>query len=236
MKFKRLTRWSMGGALVAFFVSQPMMALGSEEGKKLFQQKCAECHAMAPTQKVTLAELKKIKGTPLWFAGSKFQKEWLSGWLAKPTPLLSVTWNSSVQGTNEHPAVPAAEAAKITDYLMTAVDDKMEAGKAAAFPKKRSQKRKFLTKARGLFEKHQGCYACHRYLNKRNLELGGFSGPTLVSAKDRLQGDWVYSFLQNRERYYPNSRCAIPGPKSVNKYTDKDKEMLAGYVVNIGVK
>ena len=236
MTMKKLYSWMMSGPVVAVILSQPLSAQSSEEGKKIFQDKCAVCHTMAPTKKVALTEHMKIKGGPLWFAGSKFKKEWLTAWLAEPYPLLGVIWNTSEKGTNEHPAVSPDEAAKLSNYLMTAVDDKMESGKAAVLPKKRSQKRKFLTKARGLFEKHQGCYACHRYLNKRNVELGGFSGPSLVTAKDRLQSDWVYSFLQNRERYYPNSRCAIPGPESVNKYTDKDKATLAGYVVNIGVK
>lgn len=236
MKPIKLYSWTMSVAALVVMLSQPLIVIGAEEGKKIFQDKCGSCHAMSPTEKVALTDHMKIKGTPLWFAGSKFKKEWLNSWLAKPTPLLGVSWNTTSMGTNDHPAVSADEAAQLSDYLMSNVDDKMETGKAVVLPEKRSQKRKFLTNGRRLFEKQQGCYACHRYLNKRNVELGGSSGPSLVSAKDRLQGDWVYSFLQNRQRYYPNSRCAIPGPKSINKYTDKDKETLAGYVVSIGIK
>ncbi len=236
MKLKKLLSTTLGGLAITIIISQPQIAQSSEEGEKLFQEKCSTCHVMEAAKNVALAEQLQIKGAPLWFAGSKFNKEWLSSWLAEPTPLLGVTWNSSTKGINEHPAVSPDEALKLSDYLMTAVDDKIETGKAVTLPKKRSGKRKFLTNARRLFEKHQGCYACHRYLNKRNVELGGFSGPTLVSSKDRLQGDWVYSFLMNRERYYPNSRCAIPGSKAINKYTAEEKATLAGYVVNIGVK
>lgn len=223
-------------ATATMLIIQPLPAHSSDEGKNIFQQKCASCHAMDPGNKLTIKDRKTVKGTPLWFAGSKFQKEWLAAWLAEPVPLLGVTWNTADKGTNEHPAVSPDEAVKVTEYLMTAVDSTMEPGKAVQMPQKRSQKRKFLTNARRLFEKHQGCYSCHRYLNKRNLELGGFSAPSLVTAKDRLQGDWVYSFLQDPKKYYPNSSCPIPGEKSVNKFTDEDKANLAGYVVNIGVK
>ncbi len=223
-------------AAATLLFSLPITAKASEEGKKIFEEKCISCHAMAPTQKMPVKEYRQVKGAPLWFSGSKFKKEWLAGWLAKPVPLLGVTWGTVEKGTNEHIALPEAEAAQVTEYLMSAVDVKMESGKAVVMPKKRSQKRKFLTNSRQLFEKHQGCYACHRYLNKRNLELGGFSAPSLVTAKDRLNGDWVYSFLQNPQKYYPNTKCPIPGKKAVNSFTDKDRANLAGYVVNIGVK
>ena len=223
-------------AMTALFLTQAVPAHCSEEGKALFQQKCASCHAMEQGEKQSIKERQAVKGTPLWFAGSKFHKEWLVSWLAEPTPLLGVNWNTAEKGSTKHPAVSVDEAGKISDYLMTAVDSTVEAGKAELLPKKRSQKRKFLTNARALFEKHQGCYSCHRYLNKRNLELGGFSAPSLVTAKDRLQGDWVFSYLQNPKKYYPNSNCPIPGDKASNKFTEQEKAKLAGYVVNIGVK
>jgi cytochrome c551/c552 len=223
-------------AMTALFLTQAVPAHCSDEGVTLFQQKCASCHATEQGKKQSIKERNKIQGTPLWFAGSKFQQEWLVSWLTEPTPLLGVNWNSAEKGSYNHPPVSADDAGKISTFLMTKVDSTIEAGKAELLPKKRSQKRKFLTNARALFEKNQGCYSCHRYLNKRNLELGGFSAPTLVTAKDRLQGDWVYSYLENPQKYYPNSKCPVPGDKATNKFTETEKAKLAGYVVNIGVK
>lgn len=221
-------------ALVLLLAAHP--ARGSEEGKALFQQKCASCHAMEPGKKLTVKESLTVKGTPLWFAGTKFKKEWLVQWLAKPTPLLGVAWNTVEKGTYDHPAVSPEESAKITDYLMTAVDASVEAGKAAKVPEDRSQKRKFLADAAQLFEKHQGCFSCHRYLNKRDVEIGGASAPTFVTAKDRLQADWIYAFLKNPQKYYPNTKCPIPFDKAANKFSDEDRANLAGYVAAIGEK
>ncbi len=233
---KQYARGITIAAMAALFLIQPTMAQCNEEGKALFEKQCASCHTMEQGKKLSIKERNQIKGTPLWFAGSKFNKEWLVSWLAAPTPLLGVSWNSAEKGSTDHPAVSPDDAEKIGAYLMTAVDTSVEAGKAALLPKQRSQKRKFLTNARALFEKHQGCYSCHRYLNKRNVELGGFSAPTFVTAKDRLQGDWVYSYLQNPQKYYPNSKCPIPGEKATNTFTEQEKAELAGYLVNIGVK
>ncbi len=220
--------------LALFLALRPAMGICSDQGKSLFEEKCASCHAMEPGEKLAIKERQQVKGTPLWFAGSKFKEAWLAEWLAKPTPLLQVKWNTAEKGAYEHPAVSPQEAVEVTAYLMTAKDETIICGKAAEFPKKRSQKRGFLTDARNLFEKHQGCYACHRYLNKRNTELGGFSAPTLVTAKDRLQPDWVYTFLIDPKKYYPNSKCPIPGGEAVNTFTDEDKGTLAGYIVNMG--
>lgn len=237
MKRARMSQLGLFIAVMAVLcLLRAPAALAADEGRAIYEKKCAECHAMRPGDKLSVEDRLAVKGTPLWFAGSKFKKEWLETWLVQPTPLLQVKWNTAEKGVYEHPAVSADEAAKVTAYLMTAVDDSLVTGKAAEFPDNRSQKRKFLTDARNLFEKHQGCYACHRYLNKRGLELGGFSAPTLATADARLQADWVYNFLLNPTKYYPNSKCPIPGDKAVNKFTDEDKGTLASYIVNMGEK
>lgn len=237
MTYAKGFRLAMVRAAAVFLLLLPAApARSSDPGKAVFEQKCAACHAMQPGAKLTVKERLKVKGTPLWFAGSKFGKDWLAAWLTRPAPLLGVVWNTVEKGAYEHPAIAPDEAEQVTEYLMTAVDDTVEAGKAALLPAKRSDRRKFLVAARRLFEQHQGCYACHRYLNKRNVELGGFSAPSLVNARDRLQPDWVYSFIQNPRKYDPNSRCPIPGEKATNQFTDEDKAMLAGYVVSMGEK
>jgi len=234
---KRLL-YGTGGALVAAMALLAAQATpaAANDGKAIFDQKCASCHAMAPTAKTAIKEAAAVKGTPLWFAGSKFKKEWLQGWLAKPTPLLGVTWGTSDKGTTAHVAIPADEAAKVTDYLMTAVDAKMDKGKATLIPADKAKRRQFLTEARNLFEKHQGCFSCHKYVNKRGAEIGGSSAPTLVTAKDRLQADWILSFIQDPKKYFPNTKCPIPGEQAVNKFSDADRAMLAGYIESMGDK
>jgi mono/diheme cytochrome c family protein len=223
------------GAVLLIFLGCPFKA-AAQEAPALYKQKCLSCHAVSPTEKVSIEERASIKGMPLWFAGSKFKKEWLETWLASPQPIFRVKWGTLEKGAYSHPAVDAAEAGQLAEYLMTLSDAQVKPDSTVSLPKSRGKRRSFLSRTAQLFEKHQGCYACHRYLNKRRKELGGFSGPSLVEASQRLQADWVYQFLKDPRRYYPNGRCPIPGDKAFNKYTDENRAALATYIVNMGIR
>jgi mono/diheme cytochrome c family protein len=202
----------------------------------LYEQNCRSCHAISQTDKVAIEARASLKGMPLWFAGSKFKKEWLEAWLAAPQPIFGVKWGTLEKGAYDHPTVDVGQAKQLAEYLMTLVDDEVKAGTSHPLPKPRGKRRSFLSRTAQLFEKHQGCYACHRYLNKRGQELGGFSGPSLVEARQRVQADWVYAFLKNPRRYYPNGKCPIPGEKAFNQYTDENRSALATYIVNLGTR
>ncbi|MGD9009300.1 MAG: cytochrome c [Desulfobacteraceae bacterium] len=222
-------------AVLFLFSASPSNA-AAQDAEALYKQKCLSCHAVSPAKKVSINERASSKGMPLWFAGSKFNKEWLETWLASPQPIFGVKWGSLEKGAYNHPAVDASEAKPLAEYLMTLVDDQVKAGTTAPLPKSRGKRKSFLGRTAQLFEKHQGCYACHRYLNKRNQELGGFSGPSLVKASERLQSDWVYAFLKDPRRYYPNGSCPIPGDMAFNKFTDENRAAIATYIVNIGTR
>lgn len=231
--FKRYGHLFVLGFILLLFLTNPFIAT-AQEAPALYQQKCLSCHAVSPAKKVPIKERASIKGMPLWFAGSKFNKEWLETWLASPQPVFMVKWGTLEKGAYDHPAVDAAEAKLLAQYLMTLVDAQVQPDKSVPLPKSRGKRRSFLGRTAQLFEKHQGCYACHRYLNKRGQELGGFSGPSLVEAGNRLQADWVYAFLKDPRRYAPNGKCPIPGDMAFNKYTDENRAALATYIVNIG--
>jgi mono/diheme cytochrome c family protein len=218
-----------------FLVTNPLI-VAAQEAQALYQQKCLSCHAVTQTKKIPIKERASIKGMPLWFAGSKFSKAWLETWLASPQPIFMVKWGTLEKGAYDHPAVDAAEAKQLAAYLMTLVDTQVKPDTSVPLPKSRGKRRSFLGRTAQLFEKHQGCYACHRYLNKRGLELGGFSGPSMVEAGNRLQADWVYAFLKDPRRYYPNGKCPIPGDMAFNKYTDENRAALATYIVSMGTR
>jgi mono/diheme cytochrome c family protein len=231
--FKRYDHlYALGAVLLLVLTASSRAA--AQEADALYEQKCLACHAITPTKKVAIKERTAIKGPPLWFAASKFKADWLEAWLAAPEPIYSVKWGTLEKGASDHPAVDAAEAKQLTQYLMTLADAQVRADATPPLPRSRGQRLSMLGRTAELFEKQQGCYACHRYLNKRRVELGGFSGPSLVKASQRLQPDWVYAFLKDPRRYYPNGRCPIPGDQAFNKYTDENRAALATYIVNIG--
>ncbi len=217
-----------------FFI-QPVRA-DIKKGEAFYKQNCLSCHSLSRTTKVSLEEAKALKGMPLWFAGSKFKKGWLEKWLAAPKPILGVKWGTLTKGANDHPAVDASKIPDLVSYLMTLVDAEIKKGATEPLPESRGKRKSMLGKTRQLFEKHQGCYACHQYINRLDKTIGGFSGPSLVGADKRLNPDWVYAFLKSPRRYYPNGGCPIPGESAFNKFTDENRAALATYITNMGVK
>src|SRR3546814_6228355 len=48
---------------------------------------CASCHALTRPADTTVEHLWNRKGPDLWYAGDKFNREWLVGWLQNPTTI-----------------------------------------------------------------------------------------------------------------------------------------------------
>ena len=55
--------------------------LSSASAADKLDPSCSGCHALAKPTDTSLGRLLTRKGPDLWFAGSKFNKEWLVGWL-----------------------------------------------------------------------------------------------------------------------------------------------------------
>ena len=234
----RVTSWSRitraliswGFALALASVMGADAFAGPSEGKGLFEAKnCGSCHLISgPVDGLPIAERSKIKGPALWFAGSKFQPEWLTGWLEKPQAIRRVKYRTLTPASNEHVAVSAADAQEIGAYLMTLTDPALKSGTVAA--KKLSRRKMF--KGEKLFTKKQVCFGCHLF-SSRQGEIGGFSGPSLVGASKRLQTDWTYAFFKDPSRYYPNGRMPVYGDKAFDPFTEQELELLVQYISNL---
>lgn len=225
-----LTARIAGILLFAACLFSTQVEAGPAEGQKLFESKnCGACHLMSgPVTAVPIAERGNIKGPPLWFAGSKFKAEWLSAWLADPQPVRRVVYNTLTIGNNPHPVLSAAEAAEVSEFLMTQVDKEMKSGQVVGEPLSRRDQ----FNAEKLFSKKQVCFGCHEYPAKSG-PLGGYTGPTMVGAGQRLNPDWVYSLLQDNTRYYPNGRMPVYGDQAFNAFTEDELKLLAQYIGNL---
>ncbi len=93
---------------------------GADEGKKIFAgKKCGNCHKTeGPAAEKTFEDKLKKKGPDLWFAGSKFKKEWLGEWMQNPTAIRPLEYNS-IEKTNpgNHPKLAKKESEDVTEYL-----------------------------------------------------------------------------------------------------------------------
>ena len=219
----QIMRIMMKGLLAAgvlTFAATPGLA-DAAAGKAAFDAaNCGECHyTTGPAKEKTIADQLAKKGPELWYAGSKFQKEWLAGWLAEPTPIRSLKFGSLTEkNPGGHPKLAGAEAASVTDFLMSLTSKDVEAG--VIKPKKGA-------KGRLIFTKKMPCTGCHQYPAKKKAKFkGGNSGPTLVGAGKRLNPDWVYAYLKTPKIFKPVKRM----PVFAGILKDKEMKDVAAYV------
>ena len=160
-------------------------------GEDIFKSnKCSDCHNMTGPPAKSFEEQQKKKGPDLWYADSKYHGEWLESYLQNPANVRPLAFGSIKEKNKlEPPALSAADAKAVTGYLASLTSSAVEKGAV-----KKADKG---VRGKLLFKKKQACYGCHRIPEKGGKESGGFSGPSFVGAGQRLQGDWIYSFLKD---------------------------------------
>ena len=223
-----LMAWCLG-VVLAGAGAQPAWA-DPARGKALFEaKKCGACHqTTGPVAALPTGKRASIKGPPLWFAGSKFQRSWLAGWLQSPTPIRRVEYGTLDKGSHEHSALSPADAGDAADYLMSLADPEMRSAEVEI--KKLSRRRRF--KAEKLFAKKQVCFGCHQYPARTGV-IGGFTGPSLAEAGKRLRGAWIDAFMKDPVRYYPNGRMPVYGSEAFQAFTDADLKLLTQFIGNM---
>ena len=190
-------------------------------GEQLFTgNKCNDCHyTQGPATEKTIADQLAKKGPELWYAGSKFQKAWLTGWLQDPKPIRPLAYNSlTEENPGDHPKLAGADAGTVTEFLMSLTSDKVEAG--VIKPKKNP-------KGRLVFVKKMPCSGCHQFPSKKKFK-GGRSAPSLVGASKRLNPDWIYAYLKETSTFKPVRMM----PVFAGILSDKDMKAVAAYVAN----
>lgn len=164
-------------------------------GAKLFQaKKCQECHYTdGPAKEKTIADQLAKKGPELWYAGSKFQKDWLGKWLQDPKPIRALKYNSLTdKNPGNHPKLAGADAAAVSDFLMSLTAKDMKAGVV---------KPKANPKGRLVFTKNMPCSGCHQFPGQKFT--GGLNGPSLAKAGERLNPDWILAYLKDTKTFKP---------------------------------
>lgn len=193
---------------------------GPAEGKTIFaSKKCGDCHqTVGPNTDKTFADKLRHKGPDLWFAGSKFKKEWLKEWLKSPALIRPMEYNSiEKKNPGDHPKLADTEGSDVTEYLMTLISKDVAGGVIKEGTPN--------IQGKLVFEKKQGCYGCHQ-VKKGAKMIGGMSGPSLVDAGKRLQGDWIYAYLKNPKALIPVKRM----PTYEGILTDVNMKAVAEHI------
>src|SRR3546814_8620721 len=129
---------------------------------------CATGQALTRTADTTVEHLWNRKGPDLWYAGDKFNREWLVGWLQNPTTIRpgGVKWFKHAKAgdphdtidtaaVEKHPKVDAATAEKLADALLLLKSGLVPEG---AYKPEAAN----MTMGKLAFGKLRGCVACHQ--------------------------------------------------------------------------
>ncbi len=197
--------------------SLPAFAQPAGRGKAIFASRgCAACHS------VVRGKANK-KGPDLWYAGSKFNPDFLKRWLAEPALIRPMAYGSITEENKAgHPSLGSAEAVAVAGYLASLKSGRV---RSTGIKAKRS------SRGRVIFEKKLGCYGCHEIRKGRRI-LGGKSGPRLEDAGNRLRPDWIYAYIE--DPLYFNPATAMPlYHKSLSK---ADVRVLSAYIASLKVR
>ena len=195
-------------------------------GQAAFKVKeCGACHyTEGPAKEKTIEDQLAKKGPELWYAGDKFQADWLSGWLVDPKPIRPMKFNSlTEENAGDHPTLSVDESATVAEYLMSLTSGEVKTG---------TVKVKKNSKGRQIFTKKMPCSGCHQYTGRKKIIIGGRSGPSLVDAGVRLNPDWILAYLKNPKVFKPIKMM----PVFVGLLSDKDMANVASYVANFKPK
>jgi mono/diheme cytochrome c family protein len=191
-------------SLLASALALSIAGSAAAQGAGDLKSQCSSCHALEKPAAPSVERLWNRKGPDLWYAGAKFNRDWLVKWLQKPTPIRpgGVLWFKHAKpgeprdtldtaGAQAHPAVDAAAAAKFADALMALKGDGVVT--PGAFKAEGAN----LAMGKMAFGKLRGCVACHQDKSGE----GGVSGSELYDAGDRLQPDYVHAYIKDPQAF-----------------------------------
>jgi len=216
----------------SFFAAIPAFAAS---GATLLQEKCVSCHNVSGPAATTVEEVIARKGPDLFYAGVKYNADWLEGWLQKPErlrPAGYLFFNYLEPNPNpakpdlvkkemlpKHPALNAKDAKAVTVALMKlrANEDLVVKGSVTDAPVS-------MMMGEMNFDKFSGCLACHEI----EPGFGGGTGPEVYTIGKRLQKDYIYSYLKNPEKWSP--KTWMPNKQLGENFL----QVLTKYMIKLG--
>lgn len=226
------THFNVFAVAALLTMASPLPA--ADEGRRIFENQCASCHATNPPDADGdhLDRIWRRKGPDLYHAGDKFREEWLRDWLQAPSrirpgaELYARHVDAGADGDvidddtiEPHPSVDADTAESLTAYLMglRAPEGFIE-DVAIDKPSRIDAKM-----GRLFFKKLRGCAACHQ----DGAGEGGLSGPQLYTAGARLKPEYVYSYTKNPQKFDPGVWMPDLG------LNETDLKRLTAYVLSL---
>lgn len=191
-------------------ISFALPAMADDDGSQIMQKNnCASCHNLTGPSPSTLKEVWDRKGPDLFYAGNKYKKEWIEAWLQKPAIIRpsGMYYGNNIKPGPKHDVV---DESKIKPHMALSKKDAHEVAESLMKLTAKSEliklgdfdKRTISTMMGEMaFDKFTGCMACHQI----EPGYGGLSGPEVYTAANRLQDDYMMSFIRNPQAWDPKS-------------------------------
>ncbi len=160
----------------------PVFRPQGEVGKIIQKYSCLKCHTIRGTGGTIAPDLSIV--------GSQLQRDWVKTFFNVPYSLRPIL-------TERMPKlfISEKEVDTLLDYFYTVLlSDSVSSMPPTDFSPAAVQR------GRGLFWEKYGCQSCHIVNGK-----GGYVGPPLDRAGERLQPGWVYHWLLNPQKYKPDT-------------------------------
>lgn len=203
------------------------------KGEEILQSQCSSCHALSKPEDTSLDRLLNRKGPDLYYAGVKFNKEWLVRWLQEPTRIrpAGIMYRKVVKPGPAGSADVVDESLLPSHVKLSAEDAAAAAEALAALGADSPLVTKGAFKggapnammASLLFNKLRGCSSCHAAKPGEPPH----SGPELYTAGDRLKPDFVAEYIRDPQKFDPH----IWMPKL--ELNDGDIQKLTGYLMTL---
>jgi len=180
-------------------------AMAAADGTAILQQQCVSCHNLTGPAPTSLKDLWARKGPDLFYAGDKYQHDWLSAWLQKPVRIrpAGMFYRQHIKPGPKHDLVDnatltphlslsASDAKAVANTLMTfkAHSDLIAKEKHVPGPSPIGEM---------MFDKINGCMACHQI----EPGYGGMSGSEMYTAGKRLQPAFMLSYIKDPQAWDP---------------------------------
>jgi mono/diheme cytochrome c family protein len=223
-----LHNMTLRGVVASAISAAPALAV---DGDAILKQQCAVCHALEAPKGNSIERLWERKGPDLHYAGAKFNRDWLVGWLQNPTRIrpAGTFYTDNIKAAEPtdliddtklkpHPKLAKADAESAADALMAlkGPEGLVPAGAyGGAKPNMRLGEMSFA--------KLRGCSACHQ----AKAGEGGLSGPELQTAALRLKPDYMAAYIKDPQRFDAHIWMPRQG------LSDKDVQLVTGYLLNL---
>lgn len=183
----------------------PAATMAQQSAMPASARDCASCHQLSQDELAV-----DYSAPPLFYAGNKYRRQWLQEWLETPYRLrpaggffadhvVTIDGVDSIDTASleSHMAVDSETAAELSDWLMSLTPkDELLAESGDYQPGSVSPRMGAMD-----FVKFKGCGGCHR----DTPEYGGLSGPELYTAWQRLQPQFIVSYIKNPRAWNENS-------------------------------